>query len=98
MRFSLSRSAFGHMWPRSKPVVKKSDAWTRYQLGGIAGSGRNVSTRPRLPYHALSRCQLTQFGVPLLRLYDSAYVGFSMRKLSDMVTSATAPVGLPMVR
>ena len=79
LRFWLSRSAFGHMWPRSNPLSEKSNACTRYQSAGTFGSGRNVSRRTRLPYQAVSRCQLTQFGVPFVRLYESAYAGFIIR-------------------
>src|SRR5215510_9014654 len=65
---SLSRSAFGVMWPRSKPLPEKSNDCTRYQSGGTCGSGRNVSTRVSVPIHSSERCQLTQFGRPRSRL------------------------------
>src|SRR3954469_17910328 len=87
---SLSRSAFGVMWPRSKPLPEKSNDSTRYQSGGTAGSARNVSTRARLPIQSSLRCQLTQLGRPNSRLYDSAYSGFSIRKLSGWPRLAIA--------
>src|SRR5689334_16224457 len=93
---SLSRSAFGVMWPRSKPLPEKSNDCTRYQSGGTAGSGRNVSTRVRLPIHSLERCQLTQFGPPRDRLYETVNSGLSIRKLSS--DAAMAWPGLPIVR
>src|SRR4029079_13829713 len=95
---SLSRSALGVMWPRSKPLPEKSHDWTRYQSGGTSGSGRKVSTRASVPVHSSERCQLTQFGRPMSRLYDSAYSGFSIRKWFGSEVLATAPLGLPIVR
>ena len=58
--FWLSRSAFGTMWPRSKPVARKSKPWTRYQSGssGIAVGTESVDASQRsIPLG--DRCQLT---------------------------------------
>src|SRR6185295_20423626 len=78
---SLSRSALGVMCPRSKPAPAKSNACTRYQVSGTPGSGRNVSTRVSEPIHSSVKCQLTQFGAPLSRLYEIVNSGLSIRKL-----------------
>src|SRR5262245_25545587 len=98
MEVSLSRSALGVMCPRSKPLPEKSKDCTRYQSGGTAGSGRKESTRVRVPTHSSERCQLTQFGRPRSLEYDSAYSGFSMRKLFGSSMLFMAPLGLPIVR
>src|SRR6186713_3536374 len=79
-------------------MFAKSNAWTRYQSGGTRGSGRNVSTRGSVPIHSSDRCQLTQFGRPRSRLYDSAYSGFCIRKFVGLLRSAVAPLGFPIVR
>src|SRR4051794_1430274 len=95
---SLSRSAFGVMWPRSKPEAKKSLARTRYHVGGTSGSGRKVSTRVSEPTHSSVRCQLTQFGRPRSRLYEIDISGFCIRKLFGFDRLVVALDGLPIVR
>src|SRR6476659_4070427 len=91
---SLSRSAFGVMCPRSKPVPVKSNDCTRYHSGGTAGSGRKVSTRVKVPIHSSERCQLTQLGRPRSLEYERMYSGFSIRKLFGWSVLAIAPLGL----
>src|SRR6187402_3092176 len=86
------------MCPRSNPLFAKSNDCTRYQSGGTRGSGRNVSKRSSVPTQSSDRCQLTQFGRPRSRLYDSAYSAFCIRKFEGLPGSGVAPVGLPIVR
>src|SRR4051794_11305594 len=94
------RSALGSMWPRSKPLDEKSNACTLYQPRGRSGSGRKVSVRGPTPVvQALVRCQLTQFGRPRSRLYDSAYSGLEIRKLFGWTTASVVALdGLPIAR
>src|SRR2546423_590617 len=93
------RSALGDMWPRSNPEPEKSVCSTRYHVLGRAGSGRKVLVRPDEfadGLHTSARCQLTQFGVPFSRLYDSENCGFVISQLFGSASDAF--VGLPMTR
>src|ERR1051325_6574672 len=62
---------------------------------GRSGSGWKSFERPVRPRSDAPTCQLTQFGPPRSRLYESEYSGFSTRKSFGVDVLRVAWLGIP---